>query len=153
VAAAPIASLEQPGGISVSKESFEQGRAIQSEIFGEEFVKRAWERQTDLTRPFQELLISFCFGEVWSRPNLTRAERSMVTISQIIALNRPEQLRNHVRGAIANGLTKEKIIEIVIHSFAYVGAPLSVNALATCVDEFQKMGLVDAPKPASGAKP
>ena len=129
----------------MTAESFEHGLAIQKEIFGNEFPQRALDRQSPLTRPFQEALVSFTFGEVWSRPGLKRDERSLLTLAMLIALNRPEQLRNHVRGAINNGVPKEKLIELCIHAMAYCGAPLSVSAFATMVDELQKLGLEPTP--------
>jgi len=129
----------------LTAESFKDGFKIQKEIFGDEFPQRAMDRTTPLTRPFQEFLVGFTFGEVWARPGLSRPERSLLTLAMLIALNRPEQIRNHVRGAINNGVTKEKLVELCIHAQAYCGAPLSVSAFATIVDELQKLGLEPVP--------
>jgi len=129
----------------MTAESFQIGFKIQKEIFGDEFPQRAIDRTTPLSRPFQEALVGFTFGEVWARPHLTRDMRSLLTCAMLIALNRPDQLRNHVRGALNNGCTKEQIVEVCIHALAYCGAPLSVSAHGTVIDELQKLGLEPVP--------
>src|SRR6185312_6326690 len=97
-------------------------------MMGDEFPQRAIDNTTPLTRPYQELLIGFTFGEVWKRDVLSRAERSLVTLSFLIALNRPDQMRTHIRAALNNGVPKEKIFELAIHALAYLGAPLAGTA-------------------------
>ncbi|MGH6989766.1 MAG: carboxymuconolactone decarboxylase family protein [Stellaceae bacterium] len=129
----------------MTAESFKDGLAVQKEMMGDEFPQRALDMQTPLTRPYQELLISFCFGEIWKRDVLSHAERSLVTLSMLIALNRPDQIRTHVRAALNNGVPKEKIFELAIHALAYCGAPLAGTARNVIVDEFQKLGLEPAP--------
>jgi 4-carboxymuconolactone decarboxylase len=125
----------------VTAESFKDGLKIQKEMMGDEFPQRAIDNTTPLTRPYQELLIGFTFGEVWKRDVLSRAERSLVTLSFLIALNRPDQMRTHIRAALNNGVPKEKIFELAIHALAYLGAPLAGTARNTIVEEFQKLGL------------
>jgi 4-carboxymuconolactone decarboxylase len=129
----------------VTAESFKDGLAIQKRMMGEEFPQRALDMTTPLTRPYHELLVSFTFGEIWKREVLSHAERSLVTLSMLIALNRPDQIRTHVRAALNNGVPKEKIFELCIHALAYCGAPLAGSARNTVVDEFQKLGLEPAP--------
>jgi 4-carboxymuconolactone decarboxylase len=129
----------------VTAESFERGFAIQKEMMGDEFPQRALDMTTPLTRPYQELLISFCFGEIWQRDVLSHAERSLVTLSMLIALNRPDQMRTHIRAALNNGVPKEKIFELAIHALAYCGAPLAGTARNVMIEEFQKLGLEPAP--------
>ena len=129
----------------MTAESFQIGFTIQKEIFGDEFPQRALDRTTPLTRPFQEALVGFTFGEVWARPHFSRAERSLLTMAMLIALNRPDQLRNHARGALNNGASKEQLVELCIHALAYCGAPLSVSAFGVVVDELQKLGLEPVP--------
>jgi 4-carboxymuconolactone decarboxylase len=129
----------------VTAESFKQGLAIQKEMMGAEFPQRALDMTTPLTRPYQELLVSFTFGEIWKRDVLSHAERSLVTLSMLIALNRPDQIRTHVRAALNNGVPKEKIFELAIHALAYCGAPLAGSARNTIIDELQKLGLEPAP--------
>ena len=135
----------------MTAESFKDGLRIQQEIMGDDFPQRAMDSTTPLTRPYQELLVSFTFGEVWKRDELSRAERSLVTCAMLIALNRPDQLRVHIRGALNNGVPKEKIFELAIHALAYCGAPLAGTARNTIVEEFQKLGLEPAPSALAAA--
>ncbi|HEX4113133.1 MAG TPA: carboxymuconolactone decarboxylase family protein [Stellaceae bacterium] len=129
----------------MTAESLKDGLAIQKEIFGIEFPQRALDNTTPLTRPYHELLVSFTFGEVWKRDVFSRSERSLVTLAMLIALNRPDQIRTHVRGALNNGVPKEKIFELAIHALAYCGAPLAGSARNTIIEELQKLGLEPAP--------
>jgi 4-carboxymuconolactone decarboxylase len=129
----------------VTAESFKDGLKIQKEIMGDEFPQRALDNTTPLTRPYHELLVSFTFGEVWKRDVFSRSERSLVTLAMLIALNRPDQIRTHVRGALNNGVPKEKIFELAIHALAYCGAPLAGSARNTIVEELQKLGLEPVP--------
>lgn len=129
----------------MTAESFRDGLKIQKEMMGDEFPQRAIDNTTPLTRPYQELLIGFTFGEVWKRDTFSRAERSLVTCAMLVALNRPDQLRTHVRAALNNGVPKEKIFELAIHALAYCGAPLAGTARNVIVEEFQKLGLEPPP--------
>lgn len=135
----------------MTAESFKDGLKIQKEIMGDEFPQRAMDDTTPLTRPYHELLVSFTFGEVWKRDVLSRAERSLVTCAMLIALNRPDQLRTHIRGALNNGVPKEKIFELAIHALAYCGAPLAGTARNAIVEEFQKLGLEPPPSAPAAA--
>lgn len=133
----------------MTAESLKDGLKVQQEIFGIEFPQRALDNSSPLTRPYQELLVGFTFGEIWKREVFSRSERSLVTCAMLIALNRPDQLRTHIRGALNNGVPKEKIFELAIHALAYLGAPLAGTARNTIVEEFQKLGLEPpAPQPA-----
>jgi 4-carboxymuconolactone decarboxylase len=78
--------------------------------------------------PFQELSTEFAWGSVWTRPGLSLRDRSLVSLAQCIALNRPNELRIHLRGAIRNGVTTTEIRELCLHSFLYCGAPASLDA-------------------------
>lgn len=129
----------------MTAESLKEGLAIQKEIFGDEFPQRALDRRSPLTRPYQELLVSFTFGEIWKRKVFARDERSLVTLAMLIALNRPEQLRTHIRGALNNGVPKEKLVELCIHALAYCGAPLAGTAMNVVVDELEKAGIEPIP--------
>lgn len=129
----------------MTAESFKDGIKVQKEMMGDEFPQRALDNTTPLTRPYHELLVGFTFGEVWKRDTFSRAERSLVTCAMLVALNRPDQLRTHVRAALNNGVPKEKIFELAIHALAYCGAPLAGTARNVIVEEFQRLGLEPAP--------
>lgn len=103
-------------------ELYERGRAMRQEMFGDPGV-RTIDSADDFTEPLQDLVTRFCFGDVWSREGLDRRTRSMLTIAMLIGQARPAQLRNHVQGAIANGVTKTELREILVHAAAYYGLP------------------------------
>ena len=78
------------------------------------------------------------FGEVWERPGLSKRDRSLVTVAALTALYRPEQLRGHLQRALANGVTKDEIIEVITHLAFYSGWPNAMNAAALAKDVFEE---------------
>ena len=109
------------------RDAMTRGRALREEIFGPAGMK-SLEDADDFQMPLQDLVTRLCFGEVWSRPELPLKLRSMLTIALLAGQSRPAQLRNHVKGAIANGVTKEEIREILLHSAIYVGLPAASDS-------------------------
>ena len=107
---------------------YEQGLAVRREVLGREYVDRAIEAADDFTRPLQELVTEYCWGAVWTRPGLERRDRSLVNLGMIAALNRPHELKLHVRGALANGVTEEEIREVLLQAAIYCGVPASIDA-------------------------
>lgn len=103
-------------------ELYRRGRAMRQEMFGEPGV-RTIDTADDFTDPLQDLVTRFCFGDVWSREGLDRRTRSMLTVAMLIGQSRPDQLRNHVHGAVANGVTKQELREILVHAAVYYGLP------------------------------
>ena len=108
-------------------ESYDRGRAMRFDMFGEPGV-RSLDNVDDFNEPLQDLVTRLCFGDVWSRPGLDRKTRSMLTIAILIGQSRPDQLRNHINGALANGVTKEEITEILLQVAIYGGVPAGVDA-------------------------
>ncbi len=101
----------------------EQGSTIRRAVLGETHVDRAEAAKTSFNAEFQDFLTRYAWGEVWSRPGLSRHTRSLITISMLIALNRPEELRMHFAAALNNGVTEEELKELVLHSSLYCGLP------------------------------
>ena len=97
------------------------------DMFGEPGVAGI-DQADDFREPLQDMVTRLCFGDVWSRPGLDRKTRSMLTIALIIGQSRPDQLKNHIKGAIANGVTKEEIREILVHATIYVGLPATSDS-------------------------
>jgi 4-carboxymuconolactone decarboxylase len=108
----------------------EQGMRVRREVLGDEHVDRAIERTTDLTRDFQDLITRYAWGDAWSRPGLDRRTRSCITLMALIALGREDELAMHIRAAIRNGLTREEITEVLLHSAIYCGVPAANGAFA-----------------------
>jgi 3-oxoadipate enol-lactonase/4-carboxymuconolactone decarboxylase len=93
-------------------------------------VDRAVSDTTDFTADFQELITRYAWGEIWSRPGLDRRTRSCITLTALIAMNRPEELEMHIRAALRNGLTPEEIAEVLLQSAVYCGVPAANSAFA-----------------------
>ena len=105
-----------------------QGMRLRREVLGDEHVDRAMANETDFTRDFQDLLTRYAWGEVWARPGLDRRMRSCITIAMTIALNRPEELALHLRGALNNGVTVEELREVLLQTAVYCGLPAANSA-------------------------
>ena len=120
-------------------DSYEAGMQIRREMFGpagEERVKAA----TSFTRPLEDVVTRYCFGETWARPGLDRKTRSMITLAALTAMVRPNQLKVHVRGALQNGVTPEEIREILLHTAVYAGIPAGVEAFGAAAEVLDKAG-------------
>lgn len=124
-----------------SKDAFVTGLAIRRDMFGVEGAERQIEAATDFTRPLQDMVTRYCFGETWGNDTLDRKTRSMLTLALLTALGKQNQLRVHVKGAIANGVSKEEIREVLMHSMIYAGVPAAVDSFATTTDVLKQMGL------------
>jgi len=107
-----------------------QGMTVRRQVLGDAHVDRAVERTTDFTAPFQDLTTRYAWGEVWSRPGLTRAERSMITLTALVVLRQEEELAMHLRAALRNGLSVEKIREVLLNAAIYAGVPAANRAFA-----------------------
>jgi len=108
----------------------DRGMEVRREVLGDEHVDRAVEHTTDLNRGFQELITRYAWGEVWSRPELDRRSRSMITLALLAALGHDEELAMHTRAAVRNGLSPEEISEVLLHTAIYAGVPVANRALA-----------------------
>lgn len=103
--------------------TYEDGLVVRREVLGDEHVDRATANATDLTRDFQELITSYAWGEIWTRPGLDRRSRSMITLTALIARGHHEELALHLRAARRNGLTVDEIKEVLLQSAIYCGVP------------------------------
>jgi 4-carboxymuconolactone decarboxylase len=101
----------------------EQGLEIRRQVLGDSYVAQAQSRVDEFTRPFQDLLNGYCWGEIWGRPGLPRKVRSLLNLAMLTALNRPEELRLHLRGALRNGASREEIGEVLLQTAVYCGVP------------------------------
>jgi 4-carboxymuconolactone decarboxylase len=108
----------------------ERGMEVRREVLGDEHVDAAAARTTDFTADFQNLITRYAWGEIWARPGLDRRTRSCMTLIALVALNRMDELGMHVRAARRNGLTKEEIKEVLLHSAIYCGVPAANAAFA-----------------------
>ena len=107
---------------------FDRGLAIRRRVLGARYVDEALRTADDFTRPLQELVTEFCWGAVWTRPGLPRKTRSMLNLAMLTALNRPHELRLHLRGALRNGCTRQEIMEVLLQAAIYCGVPAAVDS-------------------------
>jgi 4-carboxymuconolactone decarboxylase len=108
----------------------EEGERVRREVLGDEHVDRALERATAFTRPFQEYITGAAWGDVWARPGLERRTRSAITLALLTALRAENELPMHVRGAVRNGMTRDEIAEVLLHTAVYAGVPAANAAFA-----------------------
>ncbi|HEY1699470.1 MAG TPA: 4-carboxymuconolactone decarboxylase [Trebonia sp.] len=107
-----------------------QGMAVRRAVLGDAHVDRAERNKTEFTEPFQDFITRYAWGDVWSRPGLTRPERSIVTLTVLAALQHEGELAMHVKAALRNGLTREQIQEVLLQVGVYAGVPTANRAFA-----------------------
>ncbi|MFI5065984.1 MAG: 4-carboxymuconolactone decarboxylase [Streptosporangiales bacterium] len=107
-----------------------QGMTVRRQVLGDAHVDRATAGATALTEPFQDFITRYAWGEVWSRPGLSRAERSMITLTALVTLRQEEELALHLRAALRNGVTPDQIREVLLHTAVYAGVPAANRAFA-----------------------
>jgi 4-carboxymuconolactone decarboxylase len=108
----------------------EQGMKVRREVLGNAHVDRAIAGTTEFTAPFQDFITRYAWGEIWSRPGLTRQERSIVTLTVLAALQHEEELAMHVKAALRNGLSEAQIQEVLLQVGLYAGVPVANRAFA-----------------------
>ncbi|HEY6585388.1 MAG TPA: 4-carboxymuconolactone decarboxylase [Gaiellaceae bacterium] len=113
---------------------YEEGMRIRREVLGDEHVDRAIERTTPDTEAFQDLITRYAWGEIWARPGLDRRTRSAITLTALVALGRDHELAMHIRAGLRNGLTRDEIGEVLLHSAIYCGVPAANRAFAIFQD-------------------
>jgi 4-carboxymuconolactone decarboxylase len=106
----------------------ERGMALRREVLGDDHVERSLAAATEFTRPVQELVTEICWADIWSRPNLDRRTRSLVNLAMMTALNRMHEFAVHVRGAVRNGCTEVEIMEVLMQTAVYCGAPAALES-------------------------
>jgi 4-carboxymuconolactone decarboxylase len=124
---------------TVDRETYQRGLEVRSEVLGEEYVKRALANADDFTKPLQDLVTEYCWGAVWGREELPRKTRSMLNLAMISALNRPNELRTHVKGALTNGVTREEIREVFLQVAIYAGVPAAVDSFRIASEAFAEL--------------
>ena len=113
------------------RERLETGMKLRRSVLGDAHVDRAEARKTELDSEFQDLITRYAWGEIWSRPGLPKHTRSLLTIGLMVALNRSEELRLHLRAAANNGVTAEEIREVLLQCAVYCGVPAANAAFHT----------------------
>jgi 4-carboxymuconolactone decarboxylase len=120
--------------------AFEKGLAMRRAVLGAEYVDASIARADDFMVDFQKMVTEYCWGEVWTRPGLSRRDRSLLNLAMLTALNRPNELRLHLRGAVNNGVTTAEIKEILLQTGIYCGIPACLDAFKVASEVLKEMG-------------
>jgi 4-carboxymuconolactone decarboxylase len=118
---------------------YEQGMKIRRAVLGDEHVDRAAATTTEFNRDFQDFITRNAWGEIWTRPGLPRHTRSLLTLAMMVALNRGEEFRMHVKAAFNNGVTRDQIREVLLQSAIYCGVPAANSAFHIAADVFREI--------------
>ena len=124
----------------MSSNFFEKGLEVRKAVLGEEYVNKSLKDPDEFGLPLQELVTEYCWGRVWTRPGVSRKVRSLINIAMLTALNRPHEVRLHVRGALNNGCSKEEILEVLLQACIYCGVPAAMDSMRAAKETFAEMG-------------
>jgi 4-carboxymuconolactone decarboxylase len=128
----------------MDKELRDKGLGVRKEVLGAEHVERSFQTADEFSLPLQELVTEYCWGAVWTREGLSRKSRSILNLGMLSALNRPHELKLHIRGALNNGLTREEIREVFLQVAIYCGVPAAVESFRCAREAFAE---IDGKKP------
>ncbi|GAA0975747.1 carboxymuconolactone decarboxylase family protein [Acrocarpospora macrocephala] len=123
----------------MNKDLYDAGLAVRRQVLGDAHVDASLAAATDFTRDIQEYVTQYCWGDLWNRPGLSRQERSLINLAMITALNRSHEFKAHVRGALNNGVSREKIKEVLMQSAFYCGGPAALEAFRLAAEVFEAM--------------
>lgn len=126
----------------MNQEAYERGMALRRKVMGDKHVSKRAASPDRFTKQQNELVTELAWGTIWSRPGLPLKVRSLVTLAMLTALDRPDEIRGHIVGALNNGATMDEIIEVFVHSAGYCGFPASNGAVRLAVEVFKEQGLL-----------
>ena len=121
------------------RERYESGLKVRRAVLGDAHVERSLTKRNDFNTEFQDFITSYAWGEIWTRPGLTRHTRSLLTIGLMVALNRTDEFKLHVRAAFNNGVTRDEIKEVLMHCAIYAGVPAANSAFHMAEEVFAQM--------------
>ncbi len=120
-------------------ELFEKGLKVRKEVLGDDYVNKSIAGADEFTRTMAEWSTAYCWGALWTRPGMDRRTRSIVNLAMISALNRPHELKLHVKAALKNGLTKEEMKEIFLQVAVYAGVPAGIDSFRIAREAFKEV--------------
>ena len=126
----------------MDEERYNKGMAVRRKVLGDKHIARRQESPDRFTRQQNELCTELAWGSIWSRTELPLKVRSLVTIAMLSALNRADELKGHINGALNNGATPEEIVEVFVQGAAYLGFPASNTSVRLAVEVFRERGLL-----------
>jgi len=116
--------------------AYKKGLKIRRAVLGRKYVDNSLKAADDFNRPFQDLVTEYCWGAVWGRPGLSRKTRSLINLAMLTALNRPHEVKLHIRGALTNGVSKDEIREVLLQTAIYCGVPASLDSFRIAREVF-----------------
>jgi 4-carboxymuconolactone decarboxylase len=119
---------------------YKKGLKIRRAVLGRKYVDASIKAADDFNRPFQELVTEYCWGAVWGRPGLSRKTRSLINLAMLTALNRPHEVKLHIKGALNNGVSKDEIREVLLQTAIYCGVPASLDSFRIAREVFAEAG-------------
>jgi 4-carboxymuconolactone decarboxylase len=140
-AAKPAAKRAPKRRAEFSSKLFQQGLEVRRAVLGGEYVDNSIANASEFMVDFQKLVTEYCWGDVWTRPGLDRKHRSMLNLAMLTALNRPHELRLHVKGALRNGVTKDEIREVLMQATIYCGVPAAMDSFKVAREVLKEQGL------------
>lgn len=123
----------------MDKATYDKGLEVRRAVLGDKYVDAALKNVDDFNQPLQDLVTEYCWGAVWGREGLSRKTRSMLNLAMISILNRPHELRAHLRGALTNGVTKAEISEVLLQVGIYAGIPCAVDSFRIARETFKEL--------------
>ena len=123
----------------MDKTTYDKGLEIRKAVMGEAFVTNALKNVDDFNKPFQELVTEYCWGAIWGREELPRKNRSMLNLAMLSILNRPNELRAHIKGALTNGVNRSEIREVLMQVAIYAGVPAGVDSFRIAREVFAEL--------------
>ena len=123
----------------MDRETYQRGLQIRSAVLGEAYVNQALANADDFTQPLQDLITEYCWGAVWGRDGLAPKTRSMLNLAMISVLNRPNELRTHIKAALTNGVTRDEIREVFLQVAIYAGVPAAVDSFRIAREAFAEV--------------
>jgi 4-carboxymuconolactone decarboxylase len=128
------------------RERYEKGLQVRREVLGDHYVDAALKKKNTFSAEFQDLITRYAWGEIWSSPGLPRQTRSLLTLAMLVALNRDDEFRLHVRAAIRNGVSREEIKEVLLQTAIYCGVPAANTAFHSAGEVFSEMDSQTGPQ-------
>ena len=123
----------------MNQDLFDQGLQTRREVLGAAYVDASIANADDFNRPMQELVTQYCWGDVWNRPGLSRRDRSLLNLAMLTALDRPHELKLHVKGALNNGVTPDEIREVFLQTAIYCGVPAAIDSFRSAREVFKDL--------------
>lgn len=125
----------------MNKQRFDDGHKVRCEVMGSERINNVMKNADSFTRPIHNLITEYCWGEIWMRPGLDRKTRSLMNLAMLAALNRHNELRLHINGAINNGVTQEEMMECFLQVAIYAGVPAGLESTNLANEILKERGL------------